>query len=280
MDVTTRFDGFIEKLYANSSLMYVDKSKPLFSVYSDDIASASQELLLAKKFKQGSTIYQSAYNKLKSLDLSQKTLQNIAQSSKAIDVIDVYPPRSGYIVQKNVNDKSFIKKGNLLFQIADLSTLWCKVKVYQADLPFIQKGMKVLLHVDSKEAPFEGTVDYIYPLVDAKTQSVDIRVLINNEDLSLFPNMFATVDFVQNARTMLVLPRSAVLTKGDKHYVFKPISEREFEPVEISAKRLDGQTYEVLSGVSKDEKVIDRVLFMLDSDAITNGLYSSGDDNW
>ncbi len=280
VDITTRFDGFIERLYANKSFMYIDKTKPLFSVYSDEIVSVQEELLLAKKIKNQKSIYKSAYNKLASLDLHVKTLNQIKSSKKVIQDIAVYSPIDGYLIQKNINDKAFIKKGNLIMRIADFSQLWFITKVYQQDLEFISKNMKALLHVDGVNLPIEARVDYIYPSVDKKEQTVDVRIILDNKDLNLFPNMFAKVELFKTQRKMLTLPKSAVLTKGDKHYVFKPIDEKEFEPIEITAKRINSQVFEIIDGLNKGDKVIDKVLFMLDSDALTNGLYSSDDEDW
>jgi len=78
---------------------------------------------------------------------------------------------------------------------------------------------------------------------------------------------------------MLILPKSAVLNKGKKHYVFIPLKDGEFEPKEIEAKRIDSKRYEIVSGLKEGDEVIDNALFLLDSDAITNGLYDS-DDDW
>ncbi len=278
-DIVTRFDGFIEKLYANKTYMYINKNRPLFKIYSDEVVAASLELLLAKKLNnQNSTLYQSAYNKLVALGLSKRTLRNIKNSDKRVQNINFYSPVSGYLIKKNINDKGFVKKGKLLLQIADLSKLWVIVKVYQKDLPFIKKGMNASVKIDGVDEDLKAKVDFIYPKVDAKTQSVDVRIVIENQNLKAFPNMFAKVDLKKPPKSILTLPRSAVLNKGDKYFVFKPINEKEFEPVSIEAKRIDSKTYEIISGLEDGDKVIDKVLFMLDSDAITNGLYDTDDD--
>jgi len=193
--------------------------------------------------------------------------------------VDIYSPISGYIVQKSLNEKSFIKKGALLFQVADLSKLWVIAKIYQQDIDFISEGMSAKVSIDGKEGMIHGVVDYIYPNINEKDQSIDVRIVLDNPKLNLFPNMFAKVDLYHPVQKMLTLPRSAVLTKGQKHYVFKPLSDREFEPVLIEAKRVDAQTFQILEGLEVGERVIDKVMFMLDSDAITNGLYDS-DEEW
>lgn len=279
VDINTRFDGFIEKLYANKSYMYVDKNKPLLSLYSDEVVSAIQELNLAKKLGKNHAIYKSAYNKLISLGLHENALSKILNDTKEEINVDIYSPISGYIVQKSLNEKSFIKKGALLFQVADLSKLWVIAKIYQQDIDFISEGMSAKVSIDGKEGMIHGVVDYIYPNINEKDQSIDVRIVLDNPKLNLFPNMFAKVDLYRPVQKMLTLPRSAVLTKGQKHYVFKPLSDREFEPVLIEAKRIDAQTFQILEGLEVGERVIDKVMFMLDSDAITNGLYDS-DEEW
>jgi Cu(I)/Ag(I) efflux system membrane fusion protein len=79
---------------------------------------------------------------------------------------------------------------------------------------------------------------------------------------------------------MLTLPKSAVLKKANEYYVFKPVSKTEFEPVKISATRISSNRYKITSGLSEGDEVINNALFLLDSDAITNALYTSDDEDW
>ncbi|XPV54952.1 MAG: hypothetical protein ACNI3H_10225 [Halarcobacter ebronensis] len=92
--------------------------------------------------------------------------------------------------------------------------------------------------------------------------------------------MFAKVDIKQINREILTLPKTAVLQKGSKHYVFQYLSESEYEPIEVTAKRISSNKYEIIDGLEEGQRVINNALFLLDSDAITNGLYSSDDDDW
>lgn len=278
-DITTRFDGFIENLYASKNYMYVKANDPLASLYSQDVVSAQDELLLAKKISANNAMYKSAYNKLLSLGLHVKSMNKINSSKTLIENIDIYAPINGFVINKKVNNGSFVKKGSLIMQIADLTKLWGIVEVYQQDLDFISVGMQVELQIKSTNKTVSSRIEQIYPILQKEKKTVALRVLIDNQDLQIMPNMFAKAIIKKEARTLLSLPRSAVLTKGDKHYVFAPISESEFEPIEIEARRIDSQKFEILSGLEANAQVIDKVLFMLDSDAITNGLYDQ-DSNW
>ena len=92
--------------------------------------------------------------------------------------------------------------------------------------------------------------------------------------------MFAKVKLKTTNKTILTLPKSAVLTKADIHYVFKSISKDEFEPVLVEANRISTYKYEILDGLNVGDEVVNNALFLLDSDAITNSLYDAEDSDW
>ena len=107
-----------------------------------------------------------------------------------------------------------------------------------------------------------------------------MRFILENEDLKLVPSMFGKVDINVKKDVMLTLPKTAVLKKADKFYVFKPLENGEFEPVKIEAKRISSNKYEILSELNENDEVINNALFLLDSDAVTNALYESDKEDW
>ena len=92
--------------------------------------------------------------------------------------------------------------------------------------------------------------------------------------------MFGKANLIVQKSLMLTLPKTAVLKKADNYYVFKPISDKEFEPVKINAKRISSNKYEIIGGLEENDDVINNALFLLDSDAITNALYESDNEDW
>lgn len=277
-DITTRFDGYITKLYANEQYKSIKKDEKLFLIYSDEISSISKEIQLAKRFNK--SLVNSNIEKLKSLDINPSIIKKIKNSKNAIKEIPFYSPSNSIILQKNINQGSFAKKGKLLLQLASLDELWFIASVYQKDLSFIKKGMKAKIYIDGVSKAIDSKVDMVYPKVDLKTKSVDVRFIIANKDYKLLPNMFAKVSIKEITKEMLTLPKTAVLSKGDKHYVFQKLSSSEIEPIEVVAKRISSEKYEIKDGLEEGMQVINNALFLLDSDAITNGLYSSDDDDW
>lgn len=277
-DIVTRFDGYITNLNANEQFKTIKKGSPLFSIYSDEIISIQQEIQIAKKFNK--SLVNSNIEKLKSLDIDSSIIKKIKSSNKTIKNISYYSPTNSIVLQKNINKGSFAKKGKLLLQLASLDELWFIASVYQKDLSFIKKGMKARIYIDGIKEAVESKVDMIYPTVNLKTKTVDVRFVIPNKDLKLYPNMFAKVNLKAIEKEMLTLPKTAVLTKGDKYFVFQYLSKEEFEPIEIKAKRIESNKYQILEGIEEGQQIINNALFLLDSDAITNGLYSSDDDDW
>lgn len=276
-DIVSRFDGYITNLNANEKYKTVKRGSRLFSIYSDEVNSIQQELLIAKRFNK--SLIKSSLEKLKSLDIHPALIKKMKNSKKKIKNIPFYSPLNSIVLQKNINKGSFVKKGKLLLQLASLEELWFIAQVYQKDLAFIKKDMKAKILIDGLKKPIDSKVDFIYPNVNLKTKTVDVRFTLENKDLKLYPNMFAKVRLKEMSKSMLTLPKSAVLSKGDKHFVFQYLSKSEFEPIEIQAKRISSNRYEILEGLKEGQSVINNALFLLDSDAITNGLYSNDDDD-
>ena len=278
VDITSRFDGYITKLNANKKYMTIKKGEPLYSVYSQELLSIQNELQVAKNFNQN--IYQSTFSRLDNLDISKSEQQKIKDGKMNSTGLIVPSPINGLIMEKNVNQSSAITKGNMLLQMASLDKIWFIASVYQSDLEFIKKDNKALITIDGINQKLNSKVDFIYPIFDEKTKTVDVRFILENEDLKLVPSMFGKVDINVKKDVMLTLPKTAVLKKADKFYVFKPLENGEFEPIKMDAKRISSNKYEILSGLNENDEVINNALFLLDSDAVTNALYESDKEDW
>ena len=278
VDITSRFDGYITKLNANKKYMTIKKGEPLYSVYSQEILSIQNELQVAKNFNQN--IYQSTFSRLDNLDISKSEQQKIKDGKMNSNGLVVTSPINGLLMEKNINQSSAITKGNLLLQMASLDKIWFIASVYQSDLEFIKKDNMAFITIDGINQKLNSKVDFIYPIFDEKTKTVDVRFILENEDLKLVPSMFGKVDINVKKDLMLTLPKTAVLKKADKFYVFKPLENGDFEPIKIEAKRISSNKYEILAGLNENDEVINNALFLLDSDAVTNALYESDKEDW
>ncbi len=277
-DIVSRFDGYITKLYANNKYMTIKKGEPLYSVYSQDILSIQNELQIAKELKQN--VYQSTLSKLDNLDISKSEQQRIKEGKVKSSGVVVTSPMNGLLIEKNINQTSAVAKGKLLLQLANLDKVWFIASVYQSDLEYIKKDREAFVNIDGISEKIASKVDFIYPIFDDKNKTVDVRFVLENKDLKLFPSMFGKVDISVKNDVMLTLPKTAVLKKANDFYVFRLLDKGDFEPVKIKAKRIASNKYEILGGLEENDEVINNALFLLDSDAVTNSLYQSDDENW
>jgi Cu(I)/Ag(I) efflux system membrane fusion protein len=269
-DVVLRFDGYVTKLDANKNFMEVKRGDKLFSLYSDKIESIKKEIEITKSINK--SLYKSSLKKLNSLDVNLNQIKN--------KDVTFYAPFDGIVLNKKINDGSYVKNGTLIMQIANINKIWFISKVYQSDLPFLSKDMDAKINIDGINMSFKTKIDYIYPIANNQSKTIDVRFVIDNKNRKLFPNMFGKAIIKSSSKKVLTLPKTALLTKGNKHYVFKPISKDEFEPILVEARRINASKYEIEEGLSAGDEVLDNALFLLDSDAITNSLYDSEDNDW
>ena len=278
VDIVSRFDGYITKLNANKTYMSIKKGEPLYSIYSDDILSIQSELQIANDFNKN--IYNSTLLRLDNLAISKSEQQRIKNSKVNGNGIVVTSTINGILLEKKINNSSAVKKGTTLLQLASLDKIWFITSVYQSDLSYVKKGMEAQINIDGLNSSIKSTIDFIYPTFDEKTKTVDVRFILDNTNNELLPSMFGKIDLTVNKSLVLTLPKTAVLKKADSYYVFKPISDREFEPIKINAKRVSSNKYEILGGLEENDEVINNALFLMDSDAITNALYESDNEEW
>ena len=278
VDIVSRFDGYITKLYANKTYMTIKKDAPLYSIYSQEIQSIQGELEIAKEFNKN--IYNSSLQKLDNLAITKKEQEKIKNSKIDSNGILITSPVNGILIEKNINNSSSVKKTEMLLQIASLDKIWFIASIYQNELAYIKKDMTASINIDGINKSINTKIDFIYPIFDDKTKTVNVRFIVDNQDYELVPSMFGKVNIEVSKDVKLTLPKTAVLKKSDSYYVFKPLDDGNFEALKIDAKRITSNKYEILGGLNENDEVINNALFLLDSDAQTNALYESDNEEW
>jgi Cu(I)/Ag(I) efflux system membrane fusion protein len=263
-------DGFIQNLTAPSIYDRVTKGKKLFDFYSPDIYKAQIELLSAKKFSPA--LAKNLETKLKLYDVTTQNIKMIKRKNRAFKYLPFYSPYSGIVIEKKVTEGSAVKRGMAVYKVADLSTVWVEGKAYEEDRAFIQKGQKVEVTFNGAKKIHHATIDFIYPLVDPVNKTIDFRITLSNKNGKIQPNSYASIKNIKPEKTKLVLPNTAVVTKGSKHLVFIPSEyEGEYKSKLIEAKRISVNQFEIISGLKEGDKVVNNSLFLLDSDVVING---------
>ena len=279
--IHTRYEAYVEHLYADFIGKYVRKGEPLVSLYSPDLLAAEQEYLLAleeqqgvqstdavRKGKRALNLTDSARQKLLLWNISPADIAALARSGKPSQSLNLYAPSSGYVVAKAAVHGMRVKPEDALFDIVDLSHLWVLADLYEYELPRVRLGQAALVSVPYwPERSWAGKISYIYPSVDPQTRTIRVRVEVDNPKSELKAEMLANVQIATAARTALVIPDDAVIETGLRKLVFVAHPQGRLEPREIKVGERANQKYEVLSGLTQGEEVVMGALFLIDSES-------------
>jgi membrane fusion protein, copper/silver efflux system len=269
-DVTTKFRGWIENLYVDSTGKQVQKGEPLFDIYSPDLYSAQNEYVLALNQAGGSGLKASARQKLKLFDISEDQIAQLEKNRQPQRTLRVDAPIDGIVVEKMAVRGQMVEAGMKLYRLADLSIVWVQSQIYEQDLALLKLGQETEVSLSYlPDRKFSGRVTYIYPTVDEKTRTARVRMEFHNPGFFLKPGMFATVELQAELKPdALLVPDSAVLRSGEKNTTFVALDGGHFDPREVRlGPRVDNNSYEVLSGLTEGERVVTSGQFMLDSES-------------
>jgi membrane fusion protein, copper/silver efflux system len=281
--VTARFDGYVEKLYADFTGKLVAKGEPLLSVYSPDLLATEEELLLAAKAKD--TLAESglpdaaraARDRLRLLGISDGEIARLEKRGQAERALTLSAPISGFITVKTAVAGAKVAPDDPLFEITDLSHVWVLADVYEYELPRLKIGQKATLTLSYwPDRSWRGTVSYILPTVDEKTRTVKVRIEIANPRNDLKPEMFGDVVIDTAPRQALVVPEDAVIVTGARKVAFVILDDGQLVPRTIeTGLHVDGN-YEVKSGLKAGDKVAAGASFLLDSEAQLRSAITGG----
>lgn len=280
--ITAKFPGRIERLYVNFTGQEVRRGERLASLYSPDLITAQRELQEAARARDlMPELYEAARSKLKLWKLSDAQIRRIENASDIITNFDIYADASGVVTERLVSTGDYVATGSVLFEVANLSSVWVVLDAYEADLAWIKKGGNITFTVPGipgKE--FTAKVAFITPVLDATTRAVEVRAEVQNPDQQLKPGMFADarIKTSTGAREQsLSVPSSAVLWTGKRSVVYVKVSGQEmpaFEMREVTLGPRMGDRYVVESGLQEGEEVVTNGVFAVDGAAQLRGNYS------
>jgi len=281
--VDTKFSGWIEKLFVNFVGEKVRKGDPLFDIYSPELVTTQEEYLLSLQqcgplcespypsIREGAKrLIEASRTRLHYWDLTDEQIREIETSGRIRKTLTVYSPADGVVTEKNAFAGHYVKAGEHQYVIADLSTIWADVEVYEYEMPWVQSGMAAemdLSYIPGKR--FQGKVVYVYPYLMEKTRTGKLRVVFTNHAYELKPGMYANIYLKPMvSKSSLVIPQEAVIESGIRKIVFVSLGKGRFQPreVKIGVESSD-RKYQVLEGLREGETIVVSGQFMLDSES-------------
>jgi len=281
-EITARFSGRIEKLFVNFTGQNVKRGQKLATIYSPELITAQKELMEAITFKiSNPSFYTAARSKLKLWDLSNKQIDNIEKNGKPILYFDILSPISGTVTMRHVALGDYIKEGNALFQVVDLTKIWVLFDAYESDLPWLKIGDNVDFVFQSLPGEkFDSKITFIDPFINPQTRTAKVRVELKNPKLKIKPEMF--VDGIVNSEISeemndILIPKSAILWTGKRSIVYVKVPNRinpSFKMRSIVLGPDAGNYYVVKSGLKENEEIAANGVFKIDAAAQLAGIPS------
>jgi Cu(I)/Ag(I) efflux system membrane fusion protein len=272
------FSGRIETLAIGFIGEEVFKGQLLATMYSPELYAAQQELITALSLKDTQpALYKAVRTKLKLWKLSESQINKIEMSGKIQEIFPVYATVSGTVSEKLVAEGAAIKKGQPLFKIANLETVWASFDVYENQINRFKKGQEITITTNA--APnnlYKSKVAFIDPILNTSTRTVTLRAVLPNKEGMFKPGMFVEGEIKtinSKATEVIAIPSSAVLWTGKRSVVYlkATINESVFEIRKITLGNKNGSTYEVLSGLKNGDEIVTNGTFTVDAAAQLQG---------
>jgi Cu(I)/Ag(I) efflux system membrane fusion protein len=278
--ISPKIDGWVEQLYVNFTGQPVSAGQPFLSVYSPMLVSAEEELILAMKLNQSlsgassetltgsSDLAAAARRRLEYWGISSAEIDRIVGTGQVRKNLTLRSPVSGVVIEKNVLAGQKIMSGEALYKIADLSTVWIEGEVFERDLPSIRVGTLVKAEFDALPGEVRtGRVSYLYPTLNPETRTARIRVAMANPGLRLKPGMYATIRVEGAAENAVSVPRSAVLSTGERSLVFVRRADGMLEPRNVTTGESTEDRTRIIAGVKVGETVVASGTFLVDAES-------------
>ena len=279
--VTLKTSGWVRKVFVDSIGRPVRKGEPLFTLYSPDLLATQDEYLLALKTQvqlaesplddakaNADTLVASTRERLRLWDVTDTQIAALEHRGKAEPILTVYAPASGIVMKRDALPGTYVEPGTILYEIADLSTVWIYADIYESEVVTTKVGQTATVTVASYPGEtFRGTVAYIYPTLNTQARTVQVRLEFPNRELKLKPGMYGNVTLQTNAVRTLVVPKEAVLETGLRQLVFLDRGQGRYEQVSVKLGRRDQDSVEIMEGLKEGDRIVTSGNFLLDAES-------------
>ncbi len=279
--VTLKISGWIRKVFVDSIGRPVRKGEPLFTIYSPDLLTTQEEYLLAVRTQaqlaaslladakeNAAALVVSARERLRLWDVTDAQIAALERRGKAEPVLTVYAPSSGIVMKREALPGKYVERGTILYEIADLSTVWISADIYESEVAATKVGQPATVTFAAYPGKaFHGKVAYVYPTLNTEARTVRVRSEFQNPELKLKPGMYGNVILQTAAVKTLVVPKEAVLDTGLRQLVFLDRDQGIYQPYPVKLGRQSQDRVEVLEGLKEGDRVVTSANFLLDAES-------------
>ncbi len=280
-EVTTKIDGFVEKLFVNATGESVRRGQPLLTLYSPMLVAAQEELLAARRlaasvdsteqdaWRNAQTLVDASRRRLAYWDISPGQIERLERTGEVTKTLTLNAPFDGIVLDKMVVAGQSVMSGMRLYRIADLRTVWIEGAVFEQDLRLARVGAAVSAEFTAFPGrTFAGRVSFVWPTVDEASRSGRVRVAFSNPRGELRPGMYATLLFdAVVAPDAVNVPAEAVVQTGERNLVFVVGQSGALEPRAVVLGGRAGDRFQIDSGLAVGERIVASANFLVDAES-------------
>lgn len=266
--------GRIEQLLVNFTGEYVQKGQTIAQVYSPELVTAQQELFEANKIKGTQPeLFSAAREKLTNWKLTDKQIDNILTTGKSQERFPIHADVSGVVMNRRVSVGDYVMRGEPIYDVADLNSVWILFDVYESDMPWVKKNSEIEFTVQSLPGEkFTRKISFIDPIINPVTRVASARVEMSNPGLRLKPEMFASAIVKSNLKSGkdIIVPKTAVMWTGERSVVYlKKTSDAgvSFRMTQVTLGPSLGETYIIKEGLTPGDEIVTNGTFTIDAAA-------------
>jgi len=273
--VHLRTDGWIEKLNVKSDGEQVHKGDVLFELYSRELVNAQEEYLQALR---GSNDYlkRASGERLEALGMSSEQVRQVGRDQRASQRVGILASQDGVVDGLNVREGMYVKPATEVLTLADLSSVWLLVDVFERQSDWVTVGQPAEVRLGYLPGRvWKGEVEFVYPTIDPKTRTLQARLRFDNPDEALKPDMYADVRiYAGPVHDILSIPREALIKTGKAQRVIIAMEKGRFRAQQVVAGLESGDFVEIISGLNEGDRVVTSGQFLIDSEASLRASFS------
>ncbi len=270
--INMRTEGWVQRLLVETEGERVKKGQLLFEFYSPQLVNAQKEYVQAKR-RNDSRLLLAAEKKLLALGMANSGIQRLAKTGKVSDTVQVHAPQDGIITRLNIQEGIFIKPATEVMSLADLSSVWLQAGVFESQAEWVAQAQSAEARLNYMPGEvFTGRVDYVYPVLDPVTRTLQVRLRFDNPGERMKPNMYARVTiFGKSHPGALSIPREALIRGARFDRVVVSLGDGSYVVKEVVSGIESGEWVEIVSGLEAGDEVVTSAQFLIDSEASLTG---------
>jgi Cu(I)/Ag(I) efflux system membrane fusion protein len=279
--ISTPVMGKITKMYVNFEGQNVSVGQPVFELYSPDLVSTQKEFILALEnydrivksgnelaTQQAQSLVDASRYRLIQWEMTPAQLDEIAKTRTIKQTITVYSRYSGVVTKKYVDAGVWPMTGEVIYDVANLSTVWVIANIYESDMQYIKVGQNVEISSSSyPNEPFNAKINFVDPVFDPASRTLEVRIDVANRNYKLKPDMYVKIKINTYHGQNLAVPTNAVIRTGDKDIVYVEKEKGVYEPRRVKIGYEQDGYYEILSGLKEGEVIVSSGGFLIDSES-------------